>query len=246
MLVNRNKNGLSIIYHAAHGLLAGKIANKIDSKYRPEPWFESLVAVTEHDDRQLNFEEKSYLSEVGIPLDFTEEQRTIPEIMKRIKEVIISTKNKSSWTRLLVSYHIEFLYGKLQSESKRISSFLKTENEARKVILELYNCSEKKARESYEFLRFCDRLSLILCHNKVPEQGRNLEINQSILNKKFFIYKSENETLSIRPWIFEADSFKLSVEKRSIDYSYFSSEQEFETSLNNCSPTLLKWVFEKE
>jgi len=43
-----------------------------------------------------------------------------------------------------------------------------------------------------------------------------------------------------------ADSFKLSVEKRSIDYSYFSSEQEFETSLNNCSPTLLKWVFEKE
>jgi len=245
MIVNRNKNGLSIIYHAAHGLLAGKIANQIDCKYRPEPWFESLVAVTEHDDRQLNFEEKSYLSEVGIPLDFTEEQPTIHEILKRMKQVIISTKNKSSWTRLLVSYHIEFLYGKLQSESKKISSFFKTESIARKAIHELYDCSDKKARESYEFLRFCDRLSLILCHNKVPEQGRKLEINRSISNKRFFIYKLENDTLSVKPWLFEADSFKLSVEKRSMDYSYFSSEQEFETTLNNCSPTLLKWQFNK-
>ena len=58
MIVRKSSEGFHIIYQAAHGLLAGKIAQELKHKFRPPYWLETLVAVIEHDDQQLNFEEK--------------------------------------------------------------------------------------------------------------------------------------------------------------------------------------------
>ena len=245
MIVNKSSIGIHIILHEAHGLLAGKIANEIDQKYRPIHWFETLIAVCEHDDRQLNFGEKNYLSEIGVPLDFTEEEFTVKDIMERMLRILKSSQNKSLWIKLLISYHLEFIYAPMQEKSKRITALFKEQEQMRKTILEEFKISDEKARTYYEFLRFCDRLSLILCKDETPEAGRLLEINTSIAGKTYFIKKMENDHLIISPWIFHVDELELSIEERILRETQFSSNKQFESVLMNTKPVLKKWVIKK-
>ena len=245
MIVNKSILGLHIIFHEAHGLLAGKIANEINEKYRPIHWFETLIAVCEHDDRQLNFAEKNYLSDIGVPLDFTEEQFSVHDIMSRMERVLKSSENKSLWIKLLISYHLEFIYSDMREKSKRISSLFAKQVLVRKDILEDFKISDAKARTYYEFLRFCDRLSLILCKDETPERGRMLEINTSIDGKTYFIKKTEKEELIISPWIFSADEFELSIEERVLRETQFTSNLQLESVLMSAKPNLKKWKIMK-
>lgn len=242
MIVNKSVVGIHIIFHEAHGLLAGKIANEIEAKYRPIHWFETLIAICEHDDRQLNFDEKDYLSEIGVPLNFTEDKSSIQEVMKRMNRILKSTFNKSLWVKLLISYHLEFIYSNLKEESKQITNFFKEEEQIRQDILKQFNISDKKARTYYEFLRFCDRLSLILCTDEAPDGGRLLEINTSINGETFFIKKTENNELIITPWIFSTPKFELSIEERILKETQFTSSNQFETVLMAAKPVFKKWI----
>lgn len=245
MIVNKSILGLHIIFHEAHGLLAGKIANEIATEYRPIHWFETLIAVCEHDDRQLNFDEKDYLSDLGVPLDFTEDKSTVLEVIERMNRILKSAGNKSLWTKLLISYHLEFIYSDLKEDNKKVTEFFINEEQVRKHILKLFNISDKKARSYYEFLRFCDRLSLILCKDEAPDANRLLEINTSINGETYFIKKIDNDELTITPWIFGSSEFEISVEERILKEIQFSSSKQFETVLMESIPQFKKWVLKK-
>lgn len=245
MIVNKSILGLHIILHEAHGLLAGKIANEIAVEHRPIHWFETLIAICEHDDRQLNFDEKDYLSDIGVPLDFTEERSSVKDVMQRMQHILKSAGKKSLWIKLLISYHLEFIYSHLKKDSKQISSFFIEEEKSRQPILKLFGISDKKARTYYEFLRFCDRLSLILCKDEVPNADRLLEINTSINGETFFIKKTQNDELIITPWIFGTSKFELSVEERILNETQFNSSIQFESLLMDSKPQLKKWIIMK-
>lgn len=245
MIVRKSVHGLHIILHSAHGLLAGKIASQIKHNLRSINWLETVISICEHDDRQLNFKEKDYLSKLGVPLDFTENSDSTAEIVKRMERVIRLAKNKSSWIRLMISYHLEFLYSDLKTKSKKIDFFLKNEENERKLIHNLYNISDIKGREIYQILLFSDRLSLILCKDETPSVGRFLEINKTINNKHYVIERREDDKLTVNPWIFEKDEFELQIEERLIEQVTFKSSKEFEKILMNTSPTLLSWTLIK-
>jgi hypothetical protein len=245
MIVNKSVIGLHIIFHEAHGLLAGKIANEIAAEYRPIHWFETLIAVCEHDDRQLNFDEKDYLSDIGVPLDFTEERSSVKDVITRMQRILKSAANKSLWVKLLISYHLEFIYSDLKAESKRIASFFADEDRARQLILKEFKISDKKARSYYEVMRFCDRLSLILCKDEAPAAERLLEINTSINGETFFIKKAKNGELIITPWIFSNTEFEVSVEERILRETQFTSATQFQTILMESKPQPKKWVLKK-
>ncbi len=245
MIVNKSVEGIHIILHEAHGLLAGKIANEIAIKYRPPFWFETLIAVCEHDDRQLNFDEKEYLSDIGVPLDFTEERSSVSDGIKRMNHILKSAGNKSLWVKLLISYHLEFLNLPLASESKQVREFLNNQEKERQESLKQFKISDKKARTYYEFLRFCDRLSLILCKEETPEAGRLLEINTSINGETYFIKKTENNELVISPWIFSSAKFELTVEERILRETQFSSSRKFEKALMETKPQSKTWTILK-
>ncbi|HUH74697.1 MAG TPA: DUF3891 family protein [Chitinophagales bacterium] len=245
MIVRKSKHGLHIILHSAHGLLAAKIAHEIKPDLRPINWLETIISISDHDDRQLNFDEKDYLSKLGVPLDFTECHDSINEIVKRMQRVIRLAVNKSSWVRLMISYHLEYLYSDMRAESKRIDSFLTHEETERKLVHQLYNISDTKGREIYQILLFCDRLSLILCKDETPSIGRFLEINKTIGNKHYVIERREDNKLMISPWIFEKDEFELQIEERLIEQLSFNSSKEFENILLSTPPTLLSWTLIK-
>jgi len=245
MIVNKSVLGIHIIFHEAHGLLAGKIAHHIHPKYRPLHWFETLIAICEHDDRQLNFSEKNYLSEIGVPLDFTEEKEEVNAVITRMRRILKSSQNKSLWVKLLISYHLEFIYSHLEDKSVKIKTFFEEEHKERKKILKEFNISDRKARAYYEVMRFCDRLSLILCKDETPSLGRLLEINTSINGDTFFIKKDEKGSLIISPWVFETEEIKLSVEERIIKEAQFKSNKDFEAVLLHTNPNRKEWVIKK-
>ena len=246
MIVNKSIIGLHIILHESHGLLAGKIANEIKEVYRLIYWIETLIAISEHDDRQLDLNEKEYLSDLGVPMDFTEESYRVDEVVERMKRILRTSENKSQWIKLLISYHLEFIYGPLKNKSKRISAFFQKQVTERKTILKHFGLTNAKAKTYYEFLRFCDRLSLILCKDETPALERKLEINTSIDGKTFFIKKSEDERLIISPWIFKKEKFELSVEERILKETQFSSLENFKESLLQTMPQSKKWTLAKE
>ena len=211
MIVRNTEQGWELIYHYAHGLLAGEIAQRLKHSLRPERWVETLTAIVEHDDHQLDFDEKNYLNAVGNPLDFTEDRQTTAQILERAERVMAQAVNKSGWIALLISMHIDFLFGHLKKDGAKAKTFFDRQQKLRIILRGRYNLSEEKTTEYYELLRFCDRCSLILCQSQIPDRGRKLEINAGIAKKPHFIaYK--NGKITVSPWCFELDAFEIAIE----------------------------------
>ncbi|MFS4446532.1 DUF3891 family protein [Maribacter sp. 2307UL18-2] len=243
MIIRKSEKGLHIVYQASHGLLAGKIAQELKKEYRPKLWLDTLVAVVEHDDHQLDFDEKNYLSDLGMPLDFTEDTVSTTKVLKRAKRVIGQAKSKSLWMALLVSFHLEFLYGHLREESQGAKTFLDDQTKFRNDTMSHLGMGKKEAENAYELLRFCDRCSLILCKDEIPDSGRKIEINTSIENKTYFLLRKENACLTVEPWCFETNEFEVSIEETIIEQTKFKNQEEFKKVLEATERSRLIWKF---
>ncbi|KPM32101.1 Hypothetical protein I595_1750 [Croceitalea dokdonensis DOKDO 023] len=244
MIVKQSNKGWRMIYQAAHGLLAGKIANELAHRLRPEHWLETLTAIIEHDDHQLNFDEKMYLNEIGVPIDFVPENTPNEKVTERAQRIYKKARIKSKYTAMLVSLHLEFLYGDM--EDKEMREFLKTIGKDRQKFQKLYGLEAKKVQSTYQILRFCDRCSLILCKESLPTNQRSLEINTSIEGKTYYIYQSEKGHVMINPWPFEKENFLVAVEELLLQTAKFKDNQELQTALKGAKTVLLSWNFKKE
>ncbi|AKP54157.1 DUF3891 family protein [Cyclobacterium amurskyense] len=246
MIVKKSPQGHHIIYQAAHGLLAGKIAQQLKRKYRPKLWLETLIAIVEHDDLQLNFKDNNYLSDIGMPKDFTEDKQNSSMILKRLKRIMSHANSKSSWTTLLVSFHIEYLYRSVKDQSKGLKDFLKNQEQLRNKILKEHNTSKTEAYSIYQVLLFCDRLSLILCKNEIPDAGRKIEINTSIDNKTYFLHQKDNGIVTVEPWCFEQNKFEISIEEIILKQTKFNDQNELKEALEAANKSKISWNIEKQ
>ncbi len=120
MIVNLKNEGWEIFSHSSHGLLAGKIANEIQDQYKSKNWVATLAAIIEHDDRQLDFNEKNYLTKIGTPKDFLLENRNVGEIVKRSKRLLHQAEEKSTWISMLIAHHLRFIYSEIAKELNKI------------------------------------------------------------------------------------------------------------------------------
>jgi len=246
MIVNSNAEGWEIFSHSAHGLLAGKIANHLLDSIKGDHWVDTLTAIVEHDDRQLNFQEKNYLTKIGTPQDFLDENRKVKEIIKRSERLLEQSRLKSSWVTILVMKHLDFLYKDLTGESKLIQQFITKMNEELKELMNVYKLSEQKVQDLYQIMVFADRCSLILCQNGVPAKNRELEINTSINDQKYVIRRTHNDKITIDPWIFEEESFLVDCEYKLLKKASFSSNTEFYDCLIHTGYDLRSWQLEKD
>ena len=246
MIVRKTNEGWDIIYQYAHGILAGQIAHQLNHNLRPQLWVETLTAIIEHDDNQLDFKEKPYLNLAGMPQDFTEVERSKDENLERAERIFDTAMRKSGFVALLISQHIEFLYGDLGKEHSGFKKMLAKQKKIRKELRNFYNLNKKEALDYYEILRFCDRCSLILCQQQLPAIERKLEINKSILDEEYFIFQRSDGTISVEPWCFENDKFEVGVEIKSIKDSTFNSNQELKKALDASSLKRETFRFSKD
>lgn len=237
MIVNPHPEGWEIISHYTHGLLAGKIAMQLKSVLRSNHWGDVLTAIIEHDDNLLDFGEKNYLTEAGAPLDFTLDERSDDDARERAERVYRNSLQKSQIVALLIGRHLQFLYGDKIKEHSGFRKFFTSVKADRKFQLKIYGWKNETLESSYKLMRFCDRCSLILCQDLVPDARRKLEINTSIGNSTYFVSRTD-VGLHIDPWPFEQESFKLRFERRLVKKLSFGSNGELEKEIAGTIPEL--------
>ncbi|CAL66891.1 DUF3891 family protein [Christiangramia forsetii] len=243
MIVNSKNEGWEIFSHSSHGLLAGKIAHELTDTYKNENWVATLAAIIEHDDRQLDFEEKNYLTEMGTPRDFLLEKRNTHEIIKRSKRLLSQANEKSCWIAMLIAHHLQFIYKEMRGENKTVSKFLKELEQTEKNYLQDLQITQQEVETIYQVMVFADRCSLILCQDEVPEKNREIEINTSIAGKTYWLSRKKSGNIQVRPWVFAKRKFHVTAEYKLLTQSSFSSNNEFQDKFENSPVKIKTWQF---
>ncbi|KGK28830.1 DUF3891 family protein [Cellulophaga sp. E6(2014)] len=241
MIVRHHTDGWKIISHYTHALLAGKFAYQLKQELRYSHWVETLTAITDHDDHMVDFDATNYLTNVGTPRDFMMDGGYERDAIKHAKKLYAASEQKSGWIVLLIARHLQFLYG--NDSNQEMKQFLADSAEKSKTLRKLYGIRKKTEDNLYSILLFCDRLSLIICGEEVPETGRKLEINTSINNKTYSINRNADDTFQVSPWIFEDDSFELDFEYKILNQVNYKSNQELKEVLESSAAQLQKIRF---
>jgi hypothetical protein len=248
MIVNLVQDGWNVIYHRAHALLAAQIAGHWRRSDAPERFYETIAAISHHDDLEREWE-GNHLSEAGAPLDFRlgqpgpEDENATPDaVAKHIEEA----RYRSRWVTLMTSMHICFLSQEQWGKSKEWNQFLDDQIALQQQYSQELGVEKDAVNRAYQFMRWCDRLSLILAQGKVPDAGRSLEITSGIDGQRYEVREIPDGKLTVEPWPFEDEQFTVNVETHHLSELKYDSNQALVTALKTAPVQVLHWTFVKQ
>lgn len=242
MIVNLVENGWQVIYHRAHALLAAQIAGHWRRADAPERLYETVAAISHHDDLEKEWE-GNHLTEAGAPLDFTLDTESS---LSKLKEHIAKARYRSRWVTLLTSKHICFLSQSLWGESEEWDDFLDEQIKLQEDYRQALGIDKDAADRAYQFMRWCDRLSLILVQQQIPDAGRSVEITSGIDGQRYDMRELPNGKLTVEPWPFEEDEFTVNVEACHLSQLKFDSNEALTEALQTAPIQILEWTFLKQ
>ncbi len=240
MIVRPHPAGWRLTLHPAHGLLAAKLYRQLPPEAPGVPPTATLIAVADHDDHQLDFARGHYLTAAGAPQDFAfmamdDEQRSL-----QAEALLEGARRKSRWVGRLIGRHYRFLYegqdvdGRLAAVLADIEAFearAAADAEPDAAALDL----------TYGRMRFCDRLSLILCGEELPALGREVEINDGLGEHAYAKQDQEGGVVRVRPWPFAREAFEVSVESYVVAQLSFENSAALGEVLAKAEPEVRRW-----
>lgn len=242
MIVNATTNGWEIIYHRAHALLAAQLAGQWRRKNAPARLYETLAAISHHDDLEKEWEEKN-LSEAGAPLDFTLQQGGV--YSDSVAQLAKNARYRGRWVALLISKHISRLHEPNRGKSSELDKFLDEQLENQQRWRKELGIKEAEVDAAYAFMQWCDRLSLILCQQELPADERFLEISKGPDGHRYDIMQRGDGLVTVKPWPFENDKFTVNVEACDLSQVKFESNAELSQALQEAPIKVLEWTFVK-
>jgi hypothetical protein len=240
MIVNLLADGWEVIYHRAHALLAAQLAGQWRKSDSPERLYETIAAISHHDDLEREWEGKQ-LTEAGAPMDFTLDSDAS---LDKFKEQITSARYRGRWVTLLTSKHICFLTQN-QKGIKEWDEFLDAQMELQEQYGKALGINKTNVERAYQFMRWCDRLSLILAQRKLPDAGRALEITSGIDGQRYDVRQLDNGCVTVEPWPFEAKEFTVNVEACHLSELKYESNEALISALQQAPIQVLEWTFVK-
>jgi len=241
MIVTPTEAGWQVINQQAHGLMAAHLALRWAEKKRPIRWIETLVALSEHDDGQDPYEGRNHLTEAGAPFAF----KASGYSLNQTKNMIRIGLEKSRWNALMLSMHITFLYEKKRGEDPALDAFLDQQKVNQIKWRKQYEATITEARYAYDFLQWCDALSLVLCRNQLQIEERRLEVSKGPDGTPYYIFQRENGSLGLDPWPFDNKRFEVHVETLQLHQLAFKDDQELYNALNDAEVKELSWKFRR-
>lgn len=235
MVVQYEESGWQLITQRAHGMLAFQIAGMWKHEKAFYRRAEFLLAVAEHDDAEVELDGETLLTDKGGPLNF--DMKTFDSV--HCETLAEFSLTKSRYIALLTSYHMEFLYEK----EAAAGAFLKKQESVRARLLKELSITKTEAEKAYRLLEWCDALSLLLCQNEIPPEGRTVEISAGPDNKHHQLHAIGKGILSVTPWPFVEKDFDLSVEYRSINQLTFASSAELRKQFYEAAVSEHHWRF---
>ncbi|PSR18656.1 DUF3891 domain-containing protein [filamentous cyanobacterium CCP3] len=241
MIVNLQTDGWEIIYHRAHALLAAQIAGHWDLDKQTYRLYETIAAIAHHDHLEKEWEDDQ-LTEAGAPLDFRlEKESPIEKLRQHADEALYQGR----WVAMLISMHLCFLNQGKGEDDPEMADFLKEQRQRQAQWQAELEISPEEAEQAYTYMRWCDRLSLILSQRQIPAAGRKLEITNGPNGKSYSIYQLDSGDLSVIPWPFSCEKFTVKVDACYLSQLQFSSNDELTQALKEAPRKSLAWTLKK-
>jgi len=242
MIVNLAQEGWEVIYHRAHALLAAQIAGHWRKSDAPERFYETIAAISHHDDLEKEWEGNE-LTEAGAPLDFTLGRGDSTEPLRRH---ISNARYRGRWVTLLTSKHITYLSQDKWGSSKEWDGFLNEQVQNQEKWSKELGIEKDEVERAYQFMLWCDRLSLILAQKQIPDDQRSLEITSGIDDQRYDLHQLNNGHLTVEPWPF-GEEFTVNVEACCLSELKFENNEALVKALQSAPVKILTWTFsEKE
>lgn len=245
MIVNKSKSGWEIIQQPAHALLAMEICTRLDlSNFSTSEYTAIQAAIALHDDQEAYYNHGSYLSEEGTPLDFCFLPMNDPMRTKQAKRIIRGGFLKSSLVGCLILEHYFQLYREKDIQNEMKAALDEGQIRINK-LKEDGKVSKEQIEKCYAVMGFCDRLSLTLCKNDIPEMDRLLEIGfLHSVGETVFLKRENNEVLICSPWPFAESSIEIFVETYQTRELTFDSDEQLKEYLHDQLPEKKHFKFE--
>ncbi|MEB2785453.1 DUF3891 family protein [Algoriphagus persicinus] len=136
--------------------------------------------------------ERENLTGSGAPLDYRQ-QREVN--LEQAKSVVQSVKYKSSFIVLMVSAHFHKLYD--ESKDLEVQKFLENPNSSCDEIILHLGLQKDEVAQCFQFLKFCDDLSLFLCQNDIENHKNPVEIDPNTGQEKIYLPQLSNGELLV-------------------------------------------------
>ena len=245
MIVNATPNGWEVIYHRAHALLAAQLAGQWRRKDAPARLYETIAAISHHDDLEKEWEE-DILTEAGAPLDFTLTTKKDVEIgIKKLADLAKNARYRGRWVALLISMHISRLNESSRGQFPELDKILDEQLQNQQRWRKELGIEKEEVDAAYAFMQWCDRLSLILCQQELPDDERFLEISKGPEGQRYDIMQRSDNLVVVQPWPFQDDKFTVNVEACDLSQIKFKSSAELTQALQEAPIKVLEWTFVK-
>ncbi len=146
---------------------------------------------------------------------------------------------------LLISMHISRLNepsrGQFSELDKILDEQLQNQQRWRKEL----GIKKEEVDAAYAFMQWCDRLSLILCQQELPDDERFLEISKGPEGQRYDIMRRSDNLVVVKPWPFQDDKFTVNVEACDLSQVKFESSTELSKALQEAPIKVLEWTFVK-
>ncbi|NJL44874.1 MAG: DUF3891 family protein [Leptolyngbyaceae cyanobacterium SM2_3_12] len=238
MIVNLRDSGWEIIYHRAHALLAAEVAGYWNFGEKRPHLYQTIAAISHHDDLEKEWEGDE-LTEAGAPLDFTlAEEMGLENLRQHVQDSLY----RGRWVAILTSMHMCFLQRNKAEQNPEVAAFVQEQYQHQAQWREELGLDKDEVEAAYTFMRWCDRLSLILCQRQIPAQGRHLEITNGPDGQTYTIHQLESGHLGVTPWPFTQDYCPLSVDATYLSQLKFDSNEDLRAALKSAPRQTLTWT----
>ena len=242
MIVNPAPAGWQVIYQQAHALLAAQLMWHWPLLGPPDRFVGLLAAVAQHDDEQEAWHGRGGhhgLTPAGAPANFTQVEFSL----EQARGVLAAARFQGRWRSLLTSMHLTVLYEELRGQKKEVTAFLDELLDRQAAWRRELQISKKEAQQAYDLLHWCDRLSLILCRQEIPEMGRAVEIYQGPDGTTHTLSQPEADgPVRVSPWPFQAKELTVSVEASVLTQLQFRDDAELAAALRAAPVETLRWT----
>lgn len=234
MIVTSHKDGWKVSTQRSHGLLAAMLAYQYDLDLPNEVFVPTLIAIAEHDDGVNETEDTNNLTPAGAPRHFQVDDGSKGVDLTRNRSVMEISSAKSQLNALMTSMHMSFLYDEAaRSADKELDEFIKEQETYQKDLRKALNFTKKEANRIYRFVEWCDAFSLLICMDKVQPEGRRMEISKSPEGKMNEVFYKNDKEITVDPWPFKQDAFKVFYEYKILEQLKFESIEELDNACKN-------------
>jgi hypothetical protein len=142
--------------------------------------------------------------------------------------------------------HTSFLYEDKRGDDPELDEFLDQQIANQREWRKLYKAAKADIQYAYNFVQWCDALSLILCLNQIPPESRRLEISRGPDNVAYFLLQRSDGSLQVDPWPFDLPAFCVHVEAAELTQVVFANDSDLYRAMQQAPVERKEWSFRKE